>query len=125
LQLHWGWLPLVLPLLFITALAFATVGLYFTAILPSIDHMSLPFFLFILPMGFASSTYFPIPDIPFLATIVQLNPLHQLSEGLRALLLNGQITGHLSAAAGLCVMLLVFLVPLDMRLLRRRVFGDR
>lgn len=50
LKLYWGWLPLVIPLLFIAALAFAAVG-----------------------------------------------P---------------------------CAMLLVLLVPLDMRLLRRRVFGD-
>src|ERR1051325_6287098 len=92
LTLHWAWLPATVPLLFLAALAFSAIGLFFTAILPSIDHMTLPFFLVIMPIGFASSTYFPLPDIPFLSTAAQFNPLHQLSEGLRALLLTGRVT---------------------------------
>ena len=39
LQLHWASAFLVLPLLFLAALAFATLGLLFTALVPSIDHM--------------------------------------------------------------------------------------
>ncbi len=124
LNLHWGWLPLTIPLLFLAALAFSAVGLYFTAILPSIDHMTLPFFLVIMPIGFASSTYFPIPEVSWLKAVSQLNPLHHLAEGLRALLLQGQINGHLAAAAGSCALVLLVLIPIDMRLLRKRVFGD-
>ena len=124
LSLHWVWLPATIPLLFLAALGFSAIGLYFTAILPSIDHMSLPFFLVIMPIGFASSTYFPLPDVPWLAAAAQLNPLHHLAEGLRDLLLNGTATWHLAAAFGLCLLLLAVLVPLDMRLLRKRVFGD-
>lgn len=124
LHLHWAWLPLALPVLFLAALAFSAVGLLFTATLPSIDHMGLPFFLVILPVGFSSSTYFPLPPLPWLETVVQVNPLHQLSEGLRWLLLRGQPNWHLAAAAGLCVLFLVVLVPIDFRLLRKRVFGD-
>ena len=125
LSLHWAWLPATIPLLFLTALAFAAMGLFFTAILPSIDHMSLPFFLVIMPIGFASSTYFPLPDVAGLREVAMLNPLHHLAEGLRWLLLKGELTWHLAASAGLCLLLLVVLIPLDMRLLRRRVFGDR
>jgi lipooligosaccharide transport system permease protein len=124
LNLHWSWLPLVIPVLYLAALAFASVGLCFIAILPSIDHMTLPFFLFIMPVGFASSTYFPLPNIPLLHTVALANPLHHLAEGLRALLLQGQLSLHLVAAVGLCMLLLLVLIPLDMRLLRRRVFGD-
>ena len=124
LELHWGWLPLTIPLLFLAALAFSAVGLYFTAILPSIDHMTLPFFLVIMPLGFASSTYFPNPDIPLVRAAAQFNPLHHLAEGLRALLLQGSMTWHLLAAAGSCALVLIVLIPLDMRLLRKRVFGD-
>lgn len=124
LSLHWGWLPVVIPLLFLAALAFSALGLYFTAILPSIDHMGLPFFLVILPIGFASSTYFPLPDAPWLQAAVQLNPLHHLAEGMRWLLLRGEPTWHLGAATGLNALILLLLVPLDLRLLRRRVFGD-
>lgn len=125
LQLHWFWLPLVVPLLFLAALAFASIGLLFTALLPSIDHMGLPFFLVILPLGFASSTYFPLPDVAWLQALVQVNPLHHLAEGLRWLLLRGKPTGHLVAAAGLCATMLLVLIPVDLILLRRRVFGDR
>src|ERR1051325_7588724 len=92
LTLHWVWLPATIPLLFLAALGFSAIGLYFTAILPSIDHMTLPFFLVIMPIGFASSTYFPLPNIPAVLILAQLNPLHQLSEGLRALLLTGRVT---------------------------------
>lgn len=125
LSIHWEWLPATIPLLFLTALAFAAVGLFFTAILPSIDHMSLPFFLVIMPIGFASSTYFPLPDVAGLREVAMVNPLHHLAEGLRWLLLTGTPTWHLVASAGLCLVLLLALIPLDMRLLRRRVFGDR
>jgi lipooligosaccharide transport system permease protein len=124
LHLHWAWLPLAIPLLFLAALAFSAMGLWFTALLPSIDHMGLPFFLVILPMGFASSTYFPLPEVAWLDAIVQFNPLHQLAEGLRWLLLTGTLTWHLAAAAGLCLIILLVLLPIDHRLLRKRVFGD-
>lgn len=124
LELHWGWLPLTLPLLFLAALAFAFVGLLFTALLPSMDHMSLPFFLVIMPIAFASNTYFPLPDAPGLSQAAQINPLLHLAEGLRGLLIAGLPTWHLAAAAGLSLLMLGLLVPTDMRLLRRRVFGD-
>jgi lipooligosaccharide transport system permease protein len=124
LSLHWGWMPIVIPLLFLASLAFSTMGLYFTSIIPSIDHMSLPFFLVIMPIGFASSTYFPLPEIPWLKTASLFNPLHHLSEGLRALLVRGELTAHLALSAALCVVLLLALMPLDIRLLRKRVFGD-
>jgi len=124
LTLHWAWLPAAIPLMFLAALSFSAIGLYFTAIIPSIDHMSLPFFLVIMPIGFASSTYFPLPDVPWLTAAAQLNPLHHLAEGLRGLLLHGNVTWHLAAAFGLCLLLLAALIPLDMRLLRKRVFGD-
>ncbi len=125
LTLSWAHLALALPLLFLAALGFAALGLLFTAWLPSMDHMGLPFFLVIMPLGFASSTYFPLPDVPVLREAVLLNPLHHLCEGLRHALLDGRLTWHLAAAAGLALLLLLVLIPIDLRLLRRRVFGDR
>lgn len=124
LHLHWGWLPLVLPILFLAALGFAALGLLFTALLPSMDHMSLPFFLVIMPIGFASSTYFPLPPHPVLDVVSLVNPLHNLAEGLRRLLITGEPNLQLLAGVGLCLALLAILMPIDMRLLRRRVFGD-
>ena len=37
---------------------------------------------------------------------------------------SGTLNSHLSAATGLCALLLLVLIPLDLRLLRKRVFGD-
>lgn len=125
LDLHWQWLPVVVPLLLLSALAFASIGLFFTAVVPTIDHMSLPFFLVIMPIAFSSSTYFPLPDVVVLREIVLLNPLHHLSEGLRWLLVAGRLTWHLPIAAGLCVGMLLIFVPLDQRLLRKRIFGEQ
>ncbi len=125
LSLYWPWLLLAVPLLWFAALAFSALGLMFTAWLPSMDHMSLPFFLLLMPIGFASSTYFPLPDLPVLTQIVQLNPVHHLAEGFRFALLENRATWHLGAAVGLCAALLAILMPIDMRMLRRRVFGDR
>jgi len=124
LDLHWAWLPCTLPLLFLSALGFACLGLLFTALLPSMDHMSLPFFLVILPIGFASNTYFPLPDVPGLRELSMANPLLQLCEGLRKLLLDGALSPSLAAAAGLSLLMMLVLLPLDFRRLRRRVFGD-
>jgi len=124
LDLYWWWLPVAIPLLFVCALAFSAIGLLFTALLPSMDHMSLPFFLVIMPIGFVSSTFFPMNEIPVVSVILQANPLHHLCEGLRWLLLTGTPTWHLAAALGLSLLMLAILIPIDMRLLRRRVFGD-
>lgn len=124
LDLHWAWLPLTIPLIFVTAVAFSAAGLFFTAIIPTLDHMGLPFFLVIIPIGFASSTYFPLPDVDWLHTLVTINPLHHLAEGLRRLMLEGELTSHLLAAPALGVVMILLLMPLDLRLLRKRVFGD-
>ncbi|MGB0767233.1 MAG: ABC transporter permease [Phycisphaeraceae bacterium] len=124
LDLHWHWLPAVVPLLFLAALAFASVGLFFTAVVPTIDHMSLPFFLVIMPIAFSSSTYFPLPDVVVLREVVLLNPLHHLSEGLRWLLVTGEATWHLPTAAGLCAAVIALFVPINQRLLRKRIFGE-
>jgi lipooligosaccharide transport system permease protein len=124
LQLHWELLLACIPLLFLAALAFSALGLFFTAILPTIDHMSLPFFLVIIPIGFASSTYFPLPTHRVVEMLAFVNPLHHLAEGLRGLLLQGHLTWHLPATAGLCLLMIAGLLPLDLHLLRKRVFGD-
>jgi lipooligosaccharide transport system permease protein len=49
-------LPVLLPIVFVAACGFAALGLCFTAIVPTIDHMNLPIFLLVLPMGVLSST---------------------------------------------------------------------
>lgn len=116
-------LPVLLPIVFVAGCAFAALGLCFTAIVPTIDHMNLPVFLLVLPMGMLSSTYFPLAH-PWLVGLNLVNPLHHLAEAFRGLLIGGPVLGHLAGVLGLSALMLGVLVPLDLRLLRRRVLGD-
>jgi lipooligosaccharide transport system permease protein len=116
-------LPALLPIVFVAACAFAALGLCFTAILPTIDHMNLPVFLLVLPMGLLSSTYFPL-EHPSLVALNVVNPLHHLAQVFRGILLGGPVAGPLAGVLILSALLLGILVPLDLRLLRRRVLGD-
>ena len=116
-------LPLLLPLAFLAACGFGALGLCFTALVPSIDHMNVPLYLLVLPMAMVSGTYFPLHH-PWLAVISMPNPLYHLAETNRAVLLHGPVGPHLAAAVTLFVLMIAVLVPLNMRLLRRRVLGE-
>ena len=118
-----GWLPAVLPVSFVAACAFGALGLCFTALLPTIDHMNLPVFLLVLPMGLLSSTYFPL-EHPWLVALNLTNPLYHLAQAFRGLLIGGPVAGPLAGVAVLSGVMLAVLVPLDLRLLRRRVLGE-
>jgi lipooligosaccharide transport system permease protein len=125
LDLHWQLMMATLPLLFLAGVAFAALGLLFTAIVPSIDHMNIPFYLVILPLGFASSTYFPFEsDVLWVQLWLVINPLHHLAEGIRLLLLSGVWSYHLVAALLLLGIMILVLIPVDQKLLRRRVLGE-
>ena len=123
IQFHLVLLPLLLPLSFLAACAFAALGLCCTALVPTIDHMNLPVFLLVLPLGFTSGTYFPLPAA-LTSTLAWANPLYHLAESYRGVLLGGAVATHLLMLAGFVVVMVGALIPLDMRLLRRRVLGD-
>jgi len=118
-----AWLLLVPPIAFVAGCAFAALGLLFTALVPTIDHMNLPIFLLILPLGFSSATYFPLQH-PVLVALATVNPVYHLAEGFRCLLLGGPAAYHIGALVVLSLVLIAALVPLNMRLLRRRVLGE-
>ena len=122
-RLDLAWLPATLPIAFLAGCGFAAFGLCFTALVPTIDHMNLPVFLVVIPMGLLSGTYFPITH-PVLAALSAGNPLYHLAQAYRGLLLGGPVAPHLAGLAVLSLLLVLVLVPLDLRLLRRRVLGD-
>ena len=118
-----AWLPALLPVSFVAACAFGALGLCFTALLPTIDHMNLPVFILVLPMGLLSSTYFPL-EHPALVALNFLNPLYHLAQAFRGILIGGPVAAPLARVAALSALLLAVLVPLDLRLLRRRMLGE-
>ena len=85
--------------------------------------MNLPVFLVVIPMGLLSGTYFPITH-PVLASLSEANPLYHLAQTYRGLLLGGPVARPLAILTLLSLLMVVVLVPLDLRLLRRRVLGD-
>ncbi|MBK8755052.1 MAG: hypothetical protein IPL99_27010 [Candidatus Competibacteraceae bacterium] len=102
LHLHWAGVVLVVPLLFLAALAFATLGLLFTALVPSIDHMDIP------SSWSSCRSASPAPISLWKATPpgpqawLILNPLHHLAEGIRFLCWPGEWNSHLLAAWPVC-----------------------
>jgi len=110
---------------FVAGCAFASFALIFTAIVPAIDHMNYPVFLIGWPLSLVSNTFFPVePQSQLLSMLMQLNPVYQLAECARGLLVLGNPGPHL---VGLLGSTLVFLIPctlLAVRLTRRRVLGD-
>jgi lipooligosaccharide transport system permease protein len=126
LEIEWHGVIAILPLLFLAGVAFATLGLLFTAIVPTIDHMNIPFYLVIMPLGFASNTYFPLEsDSLFAQAWLMINPLHHLAEGIRLMMLQGAWSSHLWIALLLFGLMILILLPIDLRLLRRRVLGEQ
>jgi lipooligosaccharide transport system permease protein len=57
-------LPILLPLAFLGGFLFATLGMIFTALVPSIEHFNFPYFLFITPMLLVSGVFFPLEALP-------------------------------------------------------------
>lgn len=72
---------LCIPLAFLGGLAFASIGMFFTGVIPTIDMFNLPVFLFITPMFLFSGTFFPVSGIPDWAGVFSLVfPLYHLVE---------------------------------------------
>lgn len=117
---------LFMPFLgFIAGCAFASFALIFTATVPAIDHMNYPVFLIGWPLSLVSNTFFPVdPQSPALWALMQLNPVYQLAECARGLLVLGNPGWHFVGLLGSTALLLVPSTLLAVRLTRRRVLGD-
>ncbi len=119
------WLIVMPALGFITGCAVASFALIFTAIVPAIDHMNYPVFLIGWPVSLVSNTFFPIePETPALWALMQVNPVYQLAECARGLLVLGNPGIHLLGVLGSSILFLVPCTLLAVRLTRRRVLGD-
>lgn len=116
--------PLVLLAPFALALigiAFASLGLIVTAVIPRMELFTYFFTMLITPMFLFSGIFFPIEQLPNAAQpVAWFTPLHHGVELLRAL----SLTGDLSSAGGHALWLLVFcaiVFPPAINLFRRRL----
>lgn len=112
----------LLPLAFLGGLLFGAVGMIFTAIVKSIDMFNLPIFLLITPMYLFSGTFFPLETLPgwaqWLAWALPLTHLVTLARNMCL----GTVSGmNILVSGGYLVFATLLLLPLAMRLMRRRL----
>jgi lipooligosaccharide transport system permease protein len=112
-----------IPILFLTGLAFASLGLIMTAISPSYDFFMYYFTLVITPMLLVSGVFFPLGQLPApLQAVTQLLPLTHAVELVRPLMSGAVPAGialHLAVLAGYTV----FSYYIALALTRRRLLG--
>jgi len=112
---------LLLPIALLGGLAFGSLGMFFTAIVPSIETFNLPMFLAITPMFLFGGTFFPLETLPVWAQKAAMTlPLTHLVILARSFSLGLLDTHLLVSAAYLAVFAAVFF-PLAVVLMRRRL----
>ncbi len=114
---------LILPLSFLGGLAFGTVGMVITGLVPSIDMFNLPIFLFITPMFLFSGTFFPISALPGWAQkLSSALPLTHLVDLCRAFCL-GELNPALAWRIAYVAILFALLFPVALVVMRRRLIN--
>jgi lipooligosaccharide transport system permease protein len=99
----------ILPLAVIGGIAFASIGMLFTALVANIEMFNLPVFLFVTPMFLFSGTFFPIENLPPWAQHVSLVfPLTHLTQISRQVCLGRMDLSSLGGIAYLLVFGLFF-----------------
>jgi oleandomycin transport system permease protein len=79
-------------------------------------------FLMIFPLSFGSSTFVPLDSMPgWLQAFSKVNPITQIVDVVRGLMVSGPVASHLLWTAVWGVGLLAVFVPLAMRAYKRRV----
>jgi lipooligosaccharide transport system permease protein len=111
----------VLPLAALGGLLFASLGMCFTAVCPTIDSFNLPIFLLVFPMFLFSGTFFPVDMLPGWALrVAWALPLTHVASLLRAATLN-RPPAHLAASVGYLVGMAALLFVTSLVLMRRRL----
>jgi len=112
---------LIVPLSFLAGLAFGSVGMLFTALVPSIELFNLPVFLFITPMFLFSGTFFPVENLPAWAqNLALLFPLTHLVRLTRHFCL-GLIGADLLWEVGYLMVFCLVLFPVAVMAMHRRL----
>ena len=89
-----------IPVVFLTGLCFAALGLIMTALAPSYDFFMYYFTLFITPMMLLSGVFFPVEQLPAaVQAVATVLPLNHAVELVRPLLL-GRTPEHVVLHCG-------------------------
>jgi lipooligosaccharide transport system permease protein len=99
---------LVLPLLFLIGMTFASLGLVINAVARGYDFFTYYFTLVLTPMIFLSGVYYPVAQLPaWLQTLSQWLPLSSAVQVVRPLILGDWPPApwtHIAVLAGYCVL---------------------
>ncbi|MBS0347826.1 MAG: ABC transporter permease [Proteobacteria bacterium] len=110
-----------IPVIFLTGLCFAALGLIMTALAPSYDFFMYYFTLFITPMTLLSGVFFPQSQLPDVVRhIADALPLSHAVSLARPLLL-GQMPHNIALHAGVLAAVTVAAFWLALALTRRRL----
>jgi len=111
----------IVPLAFFGGIAFGSIGMFFTGIVPTIEIFNLPIFLFITPMFLFGGTFFPIENLPFWAQrLAILFPLTHLVKLTRSFGFGAASMELLWSVFYLFVFSLIFF-PLAIFVMQRRL----
>ena len=111
----------VIPILFLTGLAFACLGLIMTAVSPSFDFFVYYFTLVITPMMLVCGVFFPISQLPVpLQVVTQFLPLTHAVELVRPLM-SGAVPSHIALHLGVLAIFTVAGFYIALVLTRRRL----
>lgn len=118
---HYPHALLTLPVAFLGGIAFGSIGMFFTGIIPSIEMFNLPVFLFITPMFLFSGTFFPIDGLPHwvrqFAAVLPLTHLVDLTRHLCLGMLPARLLWNVAYLVAFC---LIF-YPLALAAMHRRL----
>ena len=110
-----------IPLLFLTGLTFASLGLIMTALSPSYDFFMYYFTLVITPMMLVCGVFFPVSQLPGpLQAVTQFLPLTHAVELVRPLM-SGAIPSGIALHAGVLAAYAVTSFYIALVLTRRRL----
>jgi lipooligosaccharide transport system permease protein len=112
---------MLIPLAFISGLAFGSLGMFFTGLVSTIDMFNLPIFLFVTPMFLFGGTFFPIDTLPLWAQkVAYLLPLTWLVDLSRSLTIGGPDSFPIMELVGL-LLFCGILFPTSIIIMHRRL----
>jgi ABC-2 type transport system permease protein len=114
LQMHWGTVPLALPVLVLTLVAFLPFGLIFAAVTIVIKQDNVGTNWVVSVLALIGGMYFPISLLPhWLQLAGRLQPFTPATELLRHLLVATPMHASVAASLAKLVVFAVVLVPLS------------